>query len=331
MKRALLIIFVAATFLSVSVAHGGAKTQAEFNAQARKDFAKVDVDLNKTYQEVLAKLPVNEKQKLKEAQRVWVTSREADGADAVKEAPADIAPVVRYGSMTLFTQKRIAELNAMIGKETPPIEPSPTPALTERPAPDPISPDKKWEYKPATNDRGPQIVKAGTDDSTGDLSDACDIGSCGESASVLWAPDSKRVAFHWGQGRTQQTSFYQLRDDHWAPLDPQPDDEISQRLGNDLTAQLKQKGQSREKLEKKGLHLRFIQMDTKVDRWVDSKTAQIYAYDGEVIAQRNDPGEFSDEVSANLLFTLKFDDAGKWKIVNTRHESEKEARKRENE
>jgi len=66
-----------------------------------------------------------------------------------------------------------------------------------------ISPDKKWEYKPVTNDRKPQIVKAGTDESAGDL--ACDYSNCGDGARVVWAPDSKRFAFNWGQGRTHQS------------------------------------------------------------------------------------------------------------------------------
>lgn len=328
MKRTVLVRIIATIFLSVSVAHGAAQTQAELNAQARKDFAKADVDLNKAYKEVVAKLPPNEKEKLKEAQRAWVASRDAKGADAVKEAPGYIAPSIRYGAMMLFTRKRIAELNAMIGKESPP-EPSPTPQSTARPTPDPISPDKRWEYKAATNDRGPQIVKAGTNDSAADLSDACDIGSCGDNARVLWAPDARRIAFYWGQGRTLQTSFYQLRDDRWAPVDPQPSDEISKRLENDIAAQLKRDGKSEEKLEKKGLYLRFIQMDIKPDRWIDSHTALLYAGEGEMIAERDDPGEMSDGFGANFLFTLKFDDAGKWKVVKTQRLSEKEVRRRE--
>ena len=328
MKRTVLVRVLATIFLSVSVAHGAAQTQAELNAQARKDFAKADVDLNKAYKEVVAKLPPNEKEKLRDAQRAWVASRDAKGADAVKEAPGDIAPSIRYGAMTLFTRKRIAELNAMIGKESPP-EPSPTPLPKAPPTPDPISPDKKWEYKAATNDRGPQIVKAGTNDSAADLSDACDIGSCGDNARVLWAPDSRRIAFYWGQGRTLQTSFYQLRDDRWAPVDPQPSDEISKRLENDIAAQLKRDGKSEEKLEKKGLYLRFIQMDIKPDRWIDSNTALLYAGEGEMIAERDDPGEMSDGFGANFLFTLKFDDAGKWKVVKTQRLSEKEVRRRE--
>ena len=165
----------------------------------------------------------------------------------------------------------------------------------------------------------------------GDLSDDCGIGSCGDAASVLWAPDSKRFAFNWGQGRTHHTSFYQLRDDRWESVKPAPDDEASNRLNKNIAAQLKQKGQSEEKLSKKGLYLRFIWQDVKVDRWIDSRTALLYASDRRIIARRDDPGEMSDGFGADLLFTLKFDDAGKWKIVKTHEMSEKEVEQLEKE
>src|SRR4030095_10162278 len=118
-----------------------------------------------------------------------------------------------------------------------------------------ISPDKKWEYKPATDDRKAQIVKAGTDEAAGDL--ACDYSNCGDGARVLWAPYSKRFGFYWGQGRTHQTSFYQLRGDHWKILESSPGDEASQRVESEFKAQLKRQHVSEEKLEKKGLYLRF--------------------------------------------------------------------------
>ena len=62
-----------------------AQTQAEMNAQARADFQRADADLNKTYQSVLAKLPtVESKQKLREAQRAWVVSRDAEAAPPLR-------------------------------------------------------------------------------------------------------------------------------------------------------------------------------------------------------------------------------------------------------
>ena len=93
-----------------------AQTQAEMNAQARADFQRADADLNKTYQSVLAKLPtVESKQKLREAQRAWVASRDAEAAHAAKEADGgSMAPTLRYETMTHITQDRIKELNNMV-------------------------------------------------------------------------------------------------------------------------------------------------------------------------------------------------------------------------
>lgn len=197
----------------------------------------------------------------------------------------------------------------------------PSPAKEQ---PSEISPDKKWEYKAATKDHGPQIVKAGTDEAAGDLSDDCDIGSCGDSANVQWAPDSKRFAFDWGQGRAHLSSFYQLRNDHWEPVKPAPGKEASEHAQRDIEAQLKRKGLSTEKLEKKGLYLRYISSEEKLDRWIDANTALLYAGLRKVIAKREEPGEMSDGFGADFLFTLKFDDAGDWKIVKTRQMSKKE-------
>ena len=332
--------------LLVPIAQMRAQTQAAMNAQARVEFERADAELNTTYQSVLAKLPTAEnKQKLKEAQRAWVASRDAGVARATKDAEGgSMAPTIRYETMTELTRKRISELKAMIDKgsasasraessQSQHDEASSFAQAESSPqaSTDSISPVKKWEYKPATHDGGPQIVKAGTDEAAGDLSDDCDIGSCGESANVQWAPDSKRFAFDWGQGRAHQSSFYQLRNDHWEPVKPAPDEEASERAQRDIEAQLKRKGLSTEKLEKKGLYLRYIWSEEKLDRWIDANTALLYTGLRKVIAKREDPGEMSDEFGADFLFTIKFDAAGNWKIVKTHSMSQKEVDKREKE
>lgn len=189
-----------------------------------------------------------------------------------------------------------------------------------------ISPDKKWKYKPVTDDRKPQIVKAGTDEPAGDL--ACDYSNCGDGARVVWAPDSKRFAFNWGQGRTHQTSFYQLRGDHWQMLESSPGEEATQRVAKEFEAELKRSHVSEKKLEKKGLYLRFISETDELDRWLDSNTAILYAGLDKIIAKRDDPGEMSDGFSVDFLFTVKFGDAGSWNIVKTHRMSDKEVEKR---
>ncbi len=97
-----------------------AQTQAAMNAQARGDFQRADADLNKTYQSVLAKLPtVESKQKLREAQRAWVVSRDAEAARAAKEADGgSMAPTLHYETMTRLARDRINELNNMVDHGT---------------------------------------------------------------------------------------------------------------------------------------------------------------------------------------------------------------------
>src|SRR6476646_170216 len=101
-----------------------AQTQAGMNAQAHADFQRADADLNKNYQSVLEKLPtVERKHKLREAQRAWVVSRDAEAAHAAKEADGgSMAPTLRYATMTHLTQERIKELKALLdhGSESEP-------------------------------------------------------------------------------------------------------------------------------------------------------------------------------------------------------------------
>jgi uncharacterized protein YecT (DUF1311 family) len=305
--------------LLVPIAQMRAQTQAAMNAQARAEFERADAELNTTYQSVLAKLPTAEnKQKLKEAQRAWVASRDAGAARSAKDAEGgSMAPTIRYKTMTELTRKRISELEAMIDKGSASASraessqsqhdeassfaqaESSSPAST-----DSISPDKKWEYKPATNDRGPQIVKAGTDEATGDLLDDCDIGSCGDSANVRWAPDSKRFAFDWVQGRVHQTALYQLRGDEWKALNS-PNDDVDEILNKTIKKGLPKK-----------THLRLIWETVKVHQWVDSNTAILYG-----------GLEVDEAFGAHFLLTLKFDEAANWKIIKTQRLSLKEAEK----
>jgi hypothetical protein len=176
-----------------------------------------------------------------------------------------------------------------------------------------ISPDKKWEF---TGGDEPKIVHASTNEVALELSDACNVGSPGES-TVLWAPDSKRFAFNCGQGRQHSTYFFQLSGDEWKALkSPYDDDEILNRGKEVVAAQLKSKG-----LPKK-TELRLISHTLKLHQWVDSNTAILYSSLGELLENKDFLG-----FGASFLFTLKFDEAGNWKIVKTHRLSNKEAEK----
>jgi uncharacterized protein YecT (DUF1311 family) len=325
-----LVSAVAVISLSVAVAHIHAQTQAGINAEARADFAKADVDLNKTYQAVLAKLPPNEKQKLREAQRAWVASRDAEATEAAKEAGGSIGPTVRYGRMTELTRKRIAELNAMIGKESSQTEASQSPnneasSLSQaqpnlRPTPDPLSPDKKWEY---VGGETPKLVKAETREAVVQFS--CGLGGSDLSAPV-WAPDSKRFAISCAGGKVNETSVYQLRDDRWvAPEEALGNgDELMEQVGNLIEAQAKKKGMPKHTF----LHMQSWTGEPK--QWLDANTLLVYASMAER-AHRNDGEDAGAGFGADVLVTLRFDEAGNWKIVKTHRLSEKEVKQREKE
>jgi len=98
--------------LLVSVTQIQAQTQAAMNAQARAEFVKVDAELNRTYEALLAKLPDAEsKEKLKQSQRAWVAFRDAEAAFAADQARGgSMAPTIRYETMTELTQQRIEQL-----------------------------------------------------------------------------------------------------------------------------------------------------------------------------------------------------------------------------
>ena len=134
---------------------------------------------------------------------------------------------------------------------------------------------------------------------------------------MIWAPDSKRFALNWGRGRSHNTELYQLRGNKWKTL-KSPDDDVHEILNKAIAAQVKKSG-----LPKK-TDLRFIGERFEVTHWVDSNTAILYAWLEEVVRETLDP-----DFTVNFLFTLKFDDAGKWKIVKTQQMSDKEIEKEE--
>ena len=115
-------------------------------------------------------------------------------------------------------------------------------------------------------------MKADTNEVALDLSDQ-PAGNGFSFATVIWAPDSKRLAFNYGQGRTHATSLYQLRDKKWVALNsPSEDNEIEKRANDIVADQLKGKA-CRKEVVKTGQVPAVDLVDGKLDRWVDSNTA----------------------------------------------------------
>ena len=182
-----------------------------------------------------------------------------------------------------------------------------TPEVTAQPNPSWFSPDKRWEYHSSSQDEA-KIVKAGTDQMVLDLAKALDSANescfgCDEG-KLSWAPDSKRFALNYGSGRSHQTALFQFRGDEWKAL-KSPNDDVNEILNKAIKRGLPKK-----------THLRLIWETVKVHQWVDSNTAILYG-----------GLEVDEAFGAHFLLTLKFDEAGNWKIIKTQRLSLKEAEK----
>src|SRR5438876_590097 len=177
---------------------------------------------------------------------------------------------------------------------------------------DRVSPDKQWEYHSAGRER---IVKAGTSQTVLDLSEELpDL----ENAKIVWAPDSKRVAFNYSlpcKHCTYDTiAFYQLRDDKWVALRSL----VDERSERGQLAQLAKDHLPKSAHERRIWRSQPTHDLLKVREWIDTNTAILYAYSQWFM------GDDQGHLEANFLFTLKFDADGNWKIVKTHQMSEKE-------
>src|SRR5437667_1185383 len=167
-----------------------AQTQSAMDAQARTDFQRADADLNKTYQSVLAKLPtVESKQKLREAQRAWVVSRDGEAARTAKEADGgSMAPTLRYETMTELTQQRIKELkNTLAEKATPGEEGTATPS----PSPEP---QKSAQTNTATEPTAEPLSNASPGEE-GDANETCDCPPSPDGRFAFLASVTEKDSF----------------------------------------------------------------------------------------------------------------------------------------
>lgn len=177
---------------------------------------------------------------------------------------------------------------------------SPSPA-EEQPS---VSPDKKWEYK------GTEILNAATKEVVLELDKELDL--YGPEMGIVWAPDSKRFGLNYSPLHAhhttyQKVAFYQLRGDKWKALhSPANELEPSQLLQPPLKDHLPRGFNPR--------HCAPAWDEVKLRTWTDANSAILYApcY------------TLSRDLKAGFLFTLKFDDAGNWKIIKTHQMSKKE-------
>jgi hypothetical protein len=132
---------------------------------------------------------------------------------------------------------------------------------------------------------------------------------------VVWTPDSKRFVLNYMIDNRkidyESVAFYQLLGDKWVALHS-PVDEQSE---HSQLAQLAKKYSPRNAYQKGDSSPVVDRLEAR--SWTDANTVILYAY-----SER-------DEVDVAALFTLKFDEAGNWKIVRMHRMSKKEIEEHE--
>ena len=158
---------------------------------------------------------------------------------------------------------------------------------------------------------GPRIVKAGTNEAALDFKDG--------RRRVGLGAGFKAVCMLLGRrGTLAPTSLYQLRGDQWKELkEPSPEDDARAVAEKAIAAQVKKRG-----LPKK-TDLRLI--------WgtVECVNGSILHRDSLCRLEEAVRENLDEAFGAHFLVTLKFDEAGKWKIVKTHRMSEKEVENRD--
>lgn len=190
-----------------------------------------------------------------------------------------------------------------------------TPAPAPTPNPASVSPDKQWQYVAGEKRK---LVKAGTTEAAVEFDCNAD-----EPSAVLWAPDSTRFAITCAGGKGKWVSVFQLRDGKWETPDEElgNGDDLMNRAGKIIERQSKKK-------MPKNTFLHMNRWSVEAEKWVDARTLVVYAEMWEVAHRRD--GSYADaSFGADVLFTLRFDDSGAWKIVKTHEMSEKEVKQRE--
>jgi hypothetical protein len=132
---------------------------------------------------------------------------------------------------------------------------------------------------------------------------------------VVWAPDSKRFALNYMIDNRKidyaTVAIYQLHGDKWVALHSLVDEDSE----HSQLAQLAKKYSPRNAYQKGDSSPVLNRLEAR--SWTDANTVILYAY-----SER-------DEANAAALFTLKFDKAGNWKIVQMQRMSKKEIEEHE--
>ncbi len=187
------------------------------------------------------------------------------------------------------------------------------------------SPDKKFEYR-VVEEEG-VIVDNATGQVVFKIEEATSGTLAVESGKVLWAPDSRRFAFNYRSGgRYYACNIYELAGNEWKAL---PDLPEKATVVNDMIKRAELRDRKRLGVTKNASRRRIMD-EWKVRRWINADTLEVSAMSsGSVVTDKKT--DDVDYIGGAVLFTVKCDNRGGWKITRTRELSDADLEKMDKE
>lgn len=184
-----------------------------------------------------------------------------------------------------------------------------------------LSPDKKWAYRSVEGE--PAIVRAESGEVVLKLSEEGGWVSP-KSGELLWAPDSRRVAFNYRAGTRYSTcAVYELAGEKWKAL---PDLETKATKVVEMIARAEQR--QRKRLGVKSAYRCRINDTWEVRRWIDADTFEALASSEATVVLKEESDDLGS-LSTTVLFTVKCDNRGGWRITRLHEPSDAELEKLE--
>lgn len=180
------------------------------------------------------------------------------------------------------------------------------------------SPDKKWDYRVVEGQAA--IVRAENGEVVLKLSGEDESPAAG---TILWAPDSRRVAFNYRAGTRYYTcAVYELAGEKWKEL---PDLETKAAKVVEMIARAEQRQRKRQGATKSA-HRRRINDTWDVRRWIDADTFEASASSEATVVLKEESDDLGS-LSTTVLFTVKCDNRGGWRIIQLHEASTAELKK----
>ena len=183
-----------------------------------------------------------------------------------------------------------------------------------------FSPDKKWVYRLVDGEAA--VVRAESGEVVLKLGDEGN-SLAAQTRKVLWAPDSRRLAANYrAGGRYYTCAVYEMAGDKWKEL---PDLEskatsVSKLLESTEARERKRLGVA------KSAYRRRIMDEWTVRRWIDQDTFEALALSRGTVVVNKESDEI-ESIGGTVLFTVKCDNRGGWKVVRLRALSDAEHEK----